>query len=268
MVDLAKHLGPFLVALLGPITVVSGARAEGEQPLPALPAPSAAPETPPPAPPVAGAARSPAGAAAAPSGSPPPVLAGSTSDLPDPPNTPCSGNRSRCHDGFYARMGLGLGVTGISGQGPSGSVSISGGSIPFRLAIGGTVGKSVVLGAALFGAATAIAPSTSGIEGAEASFGALNFLVDWFPSPEGGWHVGGDIGLGVVGLTHNVGAGGDLALSVFGGYDWWFTDQWSFGPMLSVSGGTAAPINDSNNNDTGYRLKPASIALLASFLYH
>lgn len=166
-------------------------------------------------------------------------------------------------------MAIGAGATSVTGHGSSsGSVSISGGSIPYRLAIGGTVGKSVVLGAALFGAATLLGPSTSGVDGAKASFGGLNFLVDWYPSPEGGWHVGGDLGIGLVTLTNNKGAGGDLTASVFGGYDWWFAEQWSFGPMLAVSGGSQAAINDSNGNDTGYRLRAGTIALLASFLYH
>ncbi len=263
MVDLIKSLGPAFIALVVPLASASAAYAQAEQPLPSLPAP------PPPAPPTAPAGTTPATTGpTAPPAVAPAVAASPPVDLPRPADTGCAGDRIRCHDGFYVRMALGLGGTALSGHGPSGSVSISGGSVPFRFAIGGTVGKGVVLGATLFGAATQISPSTSGIDGAKATFGGLNFLVDWFPSPEGGWHVGGDIGLGVVGLTQNIGSGADIALSAFAGYDWWFADQWSFGPMLAVSGGSLAAINDSNNNDTGYRLRAGSIALLASFLYH
>ena len=54
----------------------------------------------------------------------------------------------------------------------------------------------------------AFPPSSSGIDGAKASFGGLSFRVGHgSPLPEGGWHVGGDIGLGVVGLTQNIGSG-------------------------------------------------------------
>jgi hypothetical protein len=165
-------------------------------------------------------------------------------------------------------MGLGLGGTTISGSGRSGSASVSAGSVPVRLAIGGTVGRGVVLGATLFGGATAFGATTKGIGDAKASFGALNFLVDWYPAPDSGWHFGGDIGVGAISLNQGVGTGGDLALSLFGGFDWWIADQWSFGPLLTVTGGSEAAINDSNGNDTGYRLKAGAIALLASFLYH
>lgn len=266
MVDIPKPLGATLTALFAALAVAPVARAEGEQPLPTLPAPSAtSPATASP-----GVAPSPVASATAPPVAPRAAVASPPAGLPRPVTTGCpDGARIRCHDGFYVRMAVGFGATAISGHGASGSsVSISGGSIPLRLAIGSTVGKSVVLGATLFGAETVLGSSTSGIGGVQASFGALSFLVDWYPSPEGGWHVGGDVGLGVITLTQNVGAGADLSLSAFGGYDWWFADQWSFGPMVAVSGGSLAAINDSNNNDTGYRLRAGSIAALASFVYH
>ena len=266
MVDIPRSLGAALIALFVPLAVAPVARAQGEQPLPALPAPSATS----PAPASPGVAPLPVASATAPPVGPRAAVTSPPADLPGPVATGCpDGARTRCHDGFYVRMAMGFGATAISGHGASGSsVSISGASIPLRIAIGSTVGKSVVLGATLFGAATVQGSSSSGIGGAQASFGALNFLVDWYPSPEGGWHVGGDVGVGVISLTQNVGAGADLSLSAFGGYDWWFADQWSFGPMLAVSGGSLAAINDSNNNDTGYRLRAGSIAALASFVYH
>jgi hypothetical protein len=147
-------------------------------------------------------------------------------------------------------------------------VSTSGGSLPFRLAVGGTVGQGVVLGATLYGAGTTIGGSRASLNGARGEFAGLSFLVDWYPSPASGWHVGGDLGLGAVALSNSVGSGGDLALSVFGGYDWWIAEQWSFGVLLTASGGSQAAIIDSNGDDTGYRLKPGSIGVLASFAYH
>jgi hypothetical protein len=255
-----------LVASLGTASIAHA------QPLPALPATSAtAPAEPPPPPPEAPGAP-PAAAAPyppVPPPPPPPPVGAPPILLEPPPDDGCPGrSRIQCHDGFYLRMALGFAGSSFSGNGPLGSASTSGGGLALRLGIGGTVGKGVVLGATLFVAGASAASSTSGLGGVDGGVGGLNFLVDWYPSPEKGWHVGGDIGVGAVALTQNAGSGGDLMASIFGGYDWWIADQWSFGVMVAASGGSEASIADSNGNDTGYRLKPGSIALLASFLYH
>lgn len=227
------------------------ARAQSSPPLPPLPpsqpAPASTPE-------------------AAPATAPAPAPA----DAPAPvPNGCPEGTHVRCHDGFYLRLSLGLGATVLSGESPTGSVSLRGGSIPFRFAVGGTVARGLVFGGARYAASPIFGETARAIGDGYAQYDALTFFADWYPDPHCGWHLGGDLGVGALLVdAPSQDVGGVLAASVTGGYEWWYSDEWSFGATLVASGMTRATLRDSSGYDSGYRLGAGSIGVLATFVYH
>lgn len=265
------------VASLLLILWAPSARAQGAAPLPPLPAPASEPPIgsapapalappPPPAPPPVLAPAPAPDSASAPDSAPAPA----PDDTDRPPSNGCPGNtRIRCHDRFFLRLALGVGVTNLAGQGPVGDVSITGVSIPIDIAIGGTVGKGVVIGGTLFGAGTPFGASVSGIPSVKGQFGGLGTFIDWYPRPQAGWHFGGALGLGLVTITSSShDSGGDIAASVFGGYDWWIGEQWSVGAMLVGSAASSTGLKDTADADTGYKLSAASFGVLGSILFH
>jgi len=71
-------------------------------------------------------------------------------------------------------------------------------------------------------------------------------MFDWYPDPEGGWHLGAALGLG----DERLEIGGfddsrlDVAVSAIGGYDWRLSGRWSLGVTLDASLYSAVPLND------------------------
>ena len=106
---------------------------------------------------------------------------------------------------------------------------------------------------------------------AEGGSAMLGILVDWYPDPKTGWHVGLSSGVGALVLTNwaddSALGGVNLAGSAFGGYDWALGRNWSLGLQLTASGATSTQLMDDNQRDTGYRLTPLSIGVQASLLY-
>lgn len=81
-------------------------------------------------------------------------------------------------------------------------------------------------------------------------------MMDWFPTPTSGWHFGGLIGLGILGVSDSWiadSSGGAFAGTLLGGYDWWLGPQWSLGLLAMVSATTSASMIDDERTDTGYR---------------
>jgi hypothetical protein len=108
------------------------------------------------------------------------------------------------HDGFYLRLALGMSYGWLAGTGPLGSASLSGNGPAFAIAAGGTPARGLVLALSLMigsvnGVLAGAPPASTGsVTSVEPVLGAL---VDWYPRPEHGWHVGGSLGLGGVGVT-------------------------------------------------------------------
>jgi hypothetical protein len=142
------------------------------------------------------------------------------------------------------------------------------------LALGGTPFRGLVIGATLMvqgvdGTFSGGPPGATGYAGAIAPiFGGL---VDWYPSPQDGWHLGGALGLGGVGLTdsaNNNSNGYGLGVSILGGYDWWIGPQWSLGLIGVLATSPAVRMTYQDQTGTGYELMPVTIALEGSLLYH
>jgi hypothetical protein len=227
-----------------------------------------------------------------------------TSPPPPPPSAPpaeaapaprefVSGPAPRYrHQGFYLAAGGGVAVLSAWGSGPSGSASMTGVGSESDVAIGGTVAPGLVIGAvartwsisgtfkggpAISATATYFTngqPSTSRFTlsgNASASTVELGAFLDWYPNPESGWHLGGSLGLGGMSVTDDAGTSSDsagLAVSLYGGYQWWLGPAWSLGLVGVASGGTMSSFEDGNQNDTGYRLMPLGIGLASKLLYY
>ena len=268
-----------LLVFLVPLVSTSPALAQSNdrlEPLPALPTtpePSPTPAAPPTSPeptPVA----------------PPPVAAGRQDAAPDAAATavpPCPCGRYR-HQGFYLGIGTGAGYMSAWGDGPAGSASISGLATLATIAIGGTIAKGLVLAGVVhagttsgtFHGGTATTVTTTVNEngspvtntftatGANVLSTELGALIDWYPDPESGWHAGLSLGVGSTEVHDDGGntlSGTAVAGSLFGGYEWWIGPGWSLGLQGILLGATKSSLQDTSQNDTGYRMMPLSIGV-------
>jgi hypothetical protein len=178
------------------------------------------------------------------------------------------------HDGFYLRYALGPSTWQLRGTATSGSAEYAGGAFGEILAIGGTIPNGFVIA----GAASAAISSM-------ATIGNYGVLIDWFPNPKDGWHLGGLLGLGLVrapaplvfgpaiaGMQTSSGGGNlegfGLGATLIGGYDLWITPQCSLGLEAVAATTTPAAMRDSSGNASGYQFTPLWFGLFASILYH
>ncbi|MDP9152553.1 MAG: hypothetical protein M3O36_21720 [Myxococcota bacterium] len=275
--------------LLATLFVVFPAFAQRTAPDPALPPLPAAPAneaTPAPAPqPDRVPAATPGALAKAPADVPPP--AGPSMEQP-PEFVP----KEHVHHGFYLSAANGFGYVGVRGDGPNGSAGLSGVGSTVNLAIGGSLVPGLALAGvfqagtltnATFDGGPVVTVTSPGLGGtrppansrltghAAASTFLLGVQVDWFPVPQGGWHVGGSLGLGGATVTDDAfeslgGAG--VAGSLFGGHQWGLGSDWSLGVSGFLMGGSNVKMLDKDRNDTGYRLTPVSVGVQWALLYY
>ena len=198
---------------------------------------------------------------------------------------------TRVHQGFYLRFSSGPSFLTLRGHGPSGaSASLTDSGSTGTIAIGGAIVPGLVLAGTVQGTGlqtefkggpfadatvTANGKTRSASHNADAAFGMIGLLVDWYPQPTGSWHAGFSTGLGAIGVTNsaddsNLG-GVNFAGSVFGGYDWALGHDWALGLQLTASGATTTKmqqdLDSHDRHDSGYRLTPLAIGLQASLLY-
>jgi hypothetical protein len=196
------------------------------------------------------------------------------------------------HGGFYLGVHSGVGFFSLKGSGPLGDASLGGLASVADLRIGGTIAPGLVLGGVFRewtttgtfdGGPPITATRTHFVNGvsktdpitlsgnARALAFEVGAFIDWFPNPEKGWHVGASVGLGGVSVSDDSATnsvGGDVTGSIFGGYQWWIGPSWSLGLQGVLSGGTATKLDDSDQADTGYKLRPAGIGIQAELLYY
>jgi hypothetical protein len=153
------------------------------------------------------------------------------------------------HDGFFLRFGLGVGYFSSSGSASEtgfadSNYTVKGGALALDISIGGAVAPGVILAASLTGTSTGSAtvhtdgfPDTS----SSAALSALGLMVDYYPNPAEGFHLGG--ALSIAGVSYNsdsqsnnnddTRAGG--AISGHIGYEWWVGTDWSIGLMGRIT---------------------------------
>ena len=147
------------------------------------------------------------------------------------------------------RFNLGLGVASVRSRFDDGDVGFVGGAIAFDALFGGTPVPGLAVGGGLmllFGGEPAFEVRAADPEGELTEFATtqegiglalLGPMIDGFPNPRGGFHVGGLIGFASVAITDaEDNASGGFGLSVWAGYDWWVGNEWSVGVLGRLSG--------------------------------
>jgi hypothetical protein len=179
------------------------------------------------------------------------------------------------HDGFYLRLGLGLGFGGalVSSDSKSiGDYSFGGAAGGFDLWIGGTPTPGLAMGGALTG--LGVGASKRSVDGhrvdgdVSASTGMIAYFVDVFPDPARGLHFGGALGLASAQAEiKNSGRkfeGGGLGAQAWGGYDFWVSPQWSLGGMLRFAGS----VTRQDDAGVAYEASLGVVTLSFTALYH
>jgi hypothetical protein len=225
--------------------------------------------------------------APAPVGAPPPASYPLEGEAPLPTATDPTSDIRR-HDGFYLRIGLGIGALSLNRSTKntsastdvaySGDSTIRGPAGVGEISIGGTVANGLVLcGSVLNHEHTGATLERD--EGADVdlntslSFGLVGMGIHYFPDERGGWHFGGTLGLAYaladVSASRFERLGGvGIGASLAGGHDWWISDQWALGVLGRItaarlqgeatSGGATAEESDT----------AGAIAVMFSVLHH
>jgi hypothetical protein len=192
-----------------------------------------------------------------------PVLAQEPAPPPPPPPAPGPAPGVHLHDGFYLRIGTGFGshFESINRENYDPGVTMTGMASVGELAVGWAVAPGVILGAGTY-SSTVIASERSfdttqpmppaSLMDEATDFNVFGPFVDWYFRPDGGLHAQLSIGLATVrgvGITDarydddevTLGAGVMLGF----GYDWWVSDDWSFGILGRVAAAAAVTEDDS-----------------------
>jgi hypothetical protein len=188
---------------------------------------------------------------------------------------PIANPHARRHDGFYLRLGSGIGygraATKGSVEGFDIEATYRGAGPVYELLIGGTPARGFVVGGGFVGqdiSSPSVKVKVNADVFATGEFtdsgalgvGALGPFIDWFPDDHGGFHVGALAGIGIIGLQGDRSFGGSL----WTGYDFWIANQWSLGLEGRAVFATGSRTLDSVKMDD----TAASYELLFTALYH
>lgn len=140
-------------------------------------------------------------------------------------------SRPKLHDGFHFQAGAGLGYYNVSsdiGQ------DFSGITIPYQFLLGGTIGPLVIGGGLVLDYAPSPSTDTPGVS--SQFIVGIGLYADYYLNPAGdGLHIQGYVGFGGLETSFegNVGGSDPVGLVTYGGvgYQWFWTDQWSYGVM-------------------------------------
>ena len=290
-------------ALVAPSALAQGTPGAGAAPAPPAPAP-AAPAAPTPAAPAAPAppgSPPPAGAPPAPpagapiqeapqQGGPVPYYQEPSSQptpkiyVEQPPLPPLPPRNRYFHDGFYLRLSTGYAYlntsTGVTGS--DSTASLSGHGVALDVMMGGTPAPGLVVGGGLLLEAAFDATSTvkqyqgqfvQGLDnGASGTtgFAIIGPMIDAFPNPNGGFHLGALLGFAALGLkSHENNLSGGFGASIWTGYMWWATSQWSMGLMARFTlAGTGRKLTGDTGGTFDATDTSAGAAVLLSVAYH
>lgn len=199
--------------------------------------------------------------------------------------SPCFAQNARVHDGFYLRLGGGVGFISDAFETEEDSAveisgTIQGTTFPGEIAIGGTVAPGLVLGGGLY---WHYAPSPSAeevevqaqgleseleIEFEPSQFTLIGPMVDYYFDPRRGLHLQGSVGLalfalgegevaGLAGFESEEQSGGGLGAMVGVGHEWWIADNWGLGILGRVAVGVTGAEDDNEVEWTHTVLAPS-----------
>lgn len=173
------------------------------------------------------------------------------------------------HDGGYLRIAAGYGATHTreTFEDSSADVAMTGSTSVLDIALGGTLVPGLAVAGSLHAQGVwSPTVTVSGVSGTADAIGTgmIGVLVDGFPDPKGGFHVGGVVGPAVLIAPNysSTGYGG----GAFVGYDFWVADQWSLGLLVRAS--YASTRSDDSENLDRSKDTTTSAALMFSALYH
>lgn len=182
-----------------------------------------------------------------------------------PPDLPPVDCGVGIHDGFYTRAAIGLQATILTGRAASlDAVPHTG--VPMMVALGGTPTSGLVVGGA---ARVGFTPHAKDRPSPVSAFDEIGVLVDWFPDPKGGAHVGAIAGAGGLslagarGVTSRIAPSGTILL----GYDGWVSEQGSVGAFVALTAATSSAVHVVAPGVSA-DAAPLAISLEASFTYH
>jgi hypothetical protein len=163
----------------------------------------------------------------------------------------------RTHDGLHVGVSAGVGYYDVSND----DQEFSGGTIAAQLLIGGTAASGFALGGG-FIVDHAPSPSTTTDGVSSQTLVAMGLYGDYYLDPrDNGVHVQGFLGWGGLDTSFGGDARGSdptgLVSHVGIGYEWWVSDQWSFGLLGRV---VFAPIR--LNGGAFTTLEPAVVGSL------
>jgi hypothetical protein len=198
--------------------------------------------------------------------------------MPPPPEP----RRRMYHDGFYLRMTVGGGLLSTRSSvsdtvdTSDARLSVDGAGYLFDFGIGGSPAPGLVVGGAIlvqdawsprvrYRGPTGFALERTGPVSESLWFALVGPMVDAFPDPDGGLHVGGTLGIAVLGLEDDAGnASTGLGAAAWVGYLWWVSSEWSIGATLRMAfAGTGRELPDGDATDI-----TRSLGLGFTALYH
>ncbi len=152
----------------------------------------------------------------------------------------------REHDGFYLRLGAGVGYAFGKAKpedGPSAAeADVSGIGIPTELAAGGTIAPGLVLGGGSYGLvlpAPKYKNDLAEVTGGQTVASAVGPFIDYYIDPKGGAHVEAALLFGYISNAAKdaqpSGAGFGFGAMLGGGYEFFVSDQWSIGALARVT---------------------------------
>jgi hypothetical protein len=212
---------------------------------------------------------------------PPPPPQGKVA-ISAPPVPPAQARRGyHIHDGFYLRMGLGLGGGRVSistDQDTSKNYQLGGAGVAYNLWLGGTPWNGLAMGGLVSvqqmsdGDVRAEGGSTD--EGMEGRLALIGMFIDAFPDPQRGLHFGGSLALAGINTqadnkaledqnVDNYDAGG-LGGAAWVGYMGFVGPEWSLGGMLQLSYG----FTRKEQQDLTRQASGGALSLSFTALYH
>jgi hypothetical protein len=164
-----------------------------------------------------------------------------TIDLSTAPPPPRVGREYHRHEGLYVRVSGGLGaLLGANVDNGVTEFSADGATLDFEALVGGGPAPGFSLGGGLLGSLQLSgdweADSVVGTSNADLTTFIIGPFADGFPDPNGGWHLGGLLGLATASFDSPGGGDGETAIGFGGagwlGYDVWVAPDWSVGGEL------------------------------------
>ena len=208
-------------------------------------------------------------------GYPPPGYQGGYAPVPPPPP---EDETVHFHDGFYLRMGIGVGFlkSTTTVDGADGEVEITGTGPALEFALGGTPTPGFVIGGAISGVSVSEPDVKFGdysgtAEDTTFTQSNVGVFVDVYPNPEQGFHIQGLLAYGIASVQSEGGeddddedATGPVAeLGI--GYEGWVGEQWGIGVLGRLTVGKLKPTEGDDADEVDISIFTPAILFTATY---